>query len=161
MASACYIVQEVQGVRIRGSGPTKEIARARLQAILDDPERLTKRIEQGKKYSVRRRAAKDTARRAVKSHSTVSWDQAETAEKVRDLTTQKSKFNVPMHIDHVVPMHGGRNGIHLVQGFHVHYNLSLITEEENLRKNNKYWPDMWEYDDKHLDELQEMYDAIS
>lgn len=41
-------------------------------------------------------------------------------------------------VDHVVPI-----GHPLVCGLHVEHNLQLLSVEENYRKGNNWWPDMW------------------
>ena len=44
-----------------------------------------------------------------------------------------------LSVDHIVPISHT-----LVCGLHVEHNLQLLTLEENQRKGNSYWPDMWE-----------------
>lgn len=44
-------------------------------------------------------------------------------------------FGATFHVDHILPLQGK-----LVSGFHHQDNLQILTEEENLRKNNRFDP---------------------
>jgi len=44
---------------------------------------------------------------------------------------------VPHEVDHIVPLRS-----EFVCGLHCHQNLQVITQAENRKKNNRYWPDM-------------------
>jgi len=41
-------------------------------------------------------------------------------------------------VDHLVPLNSEK-----VCGLHVQDNLRCITEQVNMKKGNRYWPDMW------------------
>lgn len=43
-----------------------------------------------------------------------------------------------MEVDHIVPLNSD-----MVCGLHCIDNFQFLTREENARKSNKYWPDMW------------------
>lgn len=48
-----------------------------------------------------------------------------------------AQFGFKWHVDHTVPLQNK-----LVSGLHCESNLSVIPAVDNLRKHNKYWPDM-------------------
>ena len=54
--------------------------------------------------------------------------------KARDLT---ANTGIPHHVDHEIPLRGK-----LVCGLHVETNLRVITADENIKKNNKFLPDV-------------------
>lgn len=55
-----------------------------------------------------------------------------------DLAARRTKLlGFPWHVDHIVPLKS-----HLVCGLHVEHNLRVIPASENVRKNNRWWPDM-------------------
>jgi hypothetical protein len=59
--------------------------------------------------------------------------------KARQLTEETG---VPHVVDHVVPLIGKLNGVNIVSGLHVAYNMQVSTRKENGQKREWWWPDM-------------------
>lgn len=80
-------------------------------------------------------------RRAEKLNAIPPWHKEETKAHVKELKKEARRLEketgVKYHIDHVVPLKSA-----LVSGLHVKDNLQLLTETENLQKNNRVWPSM-------------------
>jgi len=77
-------------------------------------------------------------RKAAKRQATPAWANQffiEEAYRLADLRTKMT--GIDWHVDHIVPLISP-----LVCGLHVEHNLRVIPGVENLRKNNKHWPDM-------------------
>lgn len=51
---------------------------------------------------------------------------------------ERRKNGELVNVDHIVPLNHN-----YVCGLHCEDNLQIITEKENERKNNHYWPDQW------------------
>ena len=76
---------------------------------------------------------------ARKLQATPEWrNDAAITEIYRARDAAQELFGVSVHVDHIVPLDGGR-----VCGLHVETNLRLMPGPENSSKGNRYWPDMW------------------
>lgn len=78
------------------------------------------------------------AYRAAKLKATPAWADNEKVKKIYALAEQhRSLTGEIVHVDHMVPL------VHkLVCGLHNEFNLQIVIEGYNLKKNNHTWPDM-------------------
>lgn len=91
-----------------------------------------------KKQNPDRRAANESRRRARKFNASPKWANESRISEMfvlaRDLT---EKTGVKHQVDHIIPLRST-----LVCGLHVETNLQVITAVENIKKLNRFWPDM-------------------
>ena len=80
---------------------------------------------------VRRRAEK-AYRRAAKICATPRW-----ADRKEIARIYRKARELGLTVDHIVPLKSG-----LVCGLHCEANLRVLSNEENGRKSNRFWPDM-------------------
>lgn len=78
-------------------------------------------------------AAKSAERRATKMRATPAWCEHAAVSGIYE-TARKAGHVV----DHIVPLKS-----EFVCGLHCRDNLRAIDSIDNLRKGNRYWPDMW------------------
>lgn len=86
------------------------------------------RQKTNKAYYLQRNAK----RRAIKVNATPAWADAVAIE---DIYRKASSDG--LSVDHIVPLKSK-----IVCGLHVHFNLQLIPLSENIKKSNRWWPDM-------------------
>lgn len=91
----------------------------------------------------RDRCAAATARRnALRIKATPSWaDEERINEQYRMADMLSALHGVPYQVDHIVPLNSP-----LVCGLHVHWNMQVMSSQENQSKSNRYWPGMWGQD---------------
>lgn len=77
-------------------------------------------------------AAHTAKRRAVLRQAAPAWADQNALAAIYAEAAAKG-----MHVDHIVPLQS-----ELVCGLHVHNNLQILPGVENLRKGNRFWPDM-------------------
>lgn len=91
-----------------------------------------------KKQNPDRRAANESRRRARKFNASPKWAKESRISEMfvlaRDLT---EKTGIKHQVDHIIPLRST-----LVCGLHVETNLQVITAVENIKKLNRFWPDM-------------------
>jgi hypothetical protein len=97
-------------------------------------ERVVKRYAEYAQNNKPTLTAREAKRRAAKQRATPSWAHDEKtkaiyieAKRLQDLD------GIKRHVDHIVPLRGKN-----VCGLHVHYNLQILTSQENLRKGAKH-----------------------
>lgn len=85
-----------------------------------------------------RNAAKTARRRASNRSATPAWANMFFISEAYDLARRRTALTgIKWHVDHVVPLQS-----RLVCGLHVERNLQVIPALDNIRKHNRYWPDM-------------------
>ena len=82
--------------------------------------------------------AKTQKRNAHKLQAIPAWANAFFMEEIYDLAQRRTKATgFKWHVDHIVPLQS-----RLVCGLHWEGNMQVIPAIENIKKHNRYWPDM-------------------
>ena len=82
--------------------------------------------------------ASEGERRAAKLQATPKWANKFFMQEAYRLASLRTKVTgITWHVDHIVPLKSK-----FVCGLHVEHNLQVIPGVENIRKKNRYWPDM-------------------
>lgn len=77
-------------------------------------------------------------RAAAKRNAVPAWADSSSIQLLYTKAQEfKNRFGGKWEVDHIVPLQNK-----LVCGLHVQDNLQLLLREENISKNNRYWPDM-------------------
>lgn len=85
-----------------------------------------------------RHSAQAMKRYARKAHAIPSWADTEAIKVFYDKAAQLTGVTGVRHeVDHIVPILGNT-----VCGLHVEHNLQILRKTENVKKGNRYWPDM-------------------
>jgi hypothetical protein len=117
---------------------------------LENPDKLEKqkiryRLMHGKiagsRYNTKypeKRAASTALRKARQLQATPAWASEFFIGEIYDLAKLRTKATgFEWHVDHTVPLKNDR-----VCGLHCEANLRVIPATRNIKKNNRYWPDM-------------------
>jgi hypothetical protein len=92
------------------------------------------------KANLPKEVARNRGRAAEKLRATPAWANEFFIKEAYDLAARRSKATgIKWHVDHIVPLKSKR-----VSGLHVEHNLQVIPAVDNIRKGNRWWPDMAE-----------------
>ncbi len=98
------------------------------------------------RYWMRRWTAKNQSK--IKADLVMpSWANLSLIEAMYAKARRLSKATGARHVvDHIVPVNST-----FVCGLHCESNLQILTNSENCRKHNRWWPDMWPTEEIFLD----------
>lgn len=99
----------------------------------------TKRsFEKNREYYRAENTSFQSAKRASVKQATPKWRNKFFINEIYGLSKLRSKVTgYGWHVDHIVPLLSP-----LVCGLHVEHNLQVIPARTNIRKRNRFWPDM-------------------
>ncbi len=108
----------------------------------NNPERSKQYVIEWRRRNVERhrvnKAAGERARTSAKLKSTPVWADLSEIRRFYELASEMTaKTGVSHHVDHIVPLRS-----RLVCGFHSQDNLQVIPANDNVKKGNRWWPDM-------------------
>lgn len=105
---------------------------------LRNPDKRKKVAMNYVKNNPEKMAARAAARRAMKLQATPSWANDEKIKNFYIESRERTRVSgIKHHVDHIVPLVSN-----LVCGLHCEDNLMVIEGKENIRKGNRYWPNM-------------------
>jgi hypothetical protein len=120
---------------LRANPIQKEKARLRLNKWRRDNPEKAKAQRHSQPHM---KAERERARQATKINATPAWADREAIRAVyahaRKMTEETG---IPHEVDHIIPLRG-----RTVTGLHVHQNLRVIPESENVRKGNRLMPEL-------------------
>lgn len=121
----------------------EKVSSARDKYRRENPEKVLQASRNYQRKNKHKYAMYASKRRFAARQAQPSWLSPEDKKRMElfwGLAELKSFVTgVEYEVDHIVPLQGKT-----VCGLHVPWNLRVIPREENRRKQNKFWPDMWE-----------------
>jgi hypothetical protein len=70
--------------------------------------------------------------------ATPKWADRSEINKVYNEMSKQRKMGKDVSVDHTIPLSSK-----YVCGLNVHYNLKIMDRKKNIKKLNRWWPDMW------------------
>lgn len=129
------MLARVKAYQARNAEKVRERERAKYAS---DLQAGRERVRQKRKSNPACYAANNAARYGQKRKAVPSWANREEIRSIyRKAAEMTATTGIKHHVDHVVPLRSKR-----VCGLHVQHNLAVIPSAENIRKGNRFWPDM-------------------
>ena len=120
----------------RDNAERKRAAAAAWRAA--DPERVKRCARNARIKNAARVYAANKKRAAQQIRALPKWADLNAIQRLyRDAKALSDATGKPWHVDHIVPLRSGA-----VCGLHCEQNLQVISGDENIKKANKWWPDM-------------------
>lgn len=138
--NAAYRAANIEAHRAREKErAATETEKARKTAWSAENKDLQARVRREyKKRNPDKRRADKARRRASEARALPTWANREKiAEFYRTADALGMLTGEWFHVDHVVPLRG-----RTVCGLHNEFNLQVLPSGENMKKNNRFWPDM-------------------
>jgi hypothetical protein len=109
--------------------------RARYHA---DPQTSRDKVREKKRNNPATYLANNRKREQLKRSAVPVWVNDDAIREIYRKAAEKTKLTgVVHHVDHIVPLRSK-----VVCGLHVQHNLAVVESSENLKKGNRFWPDM-------------------
>lgn len=122
---------------IRAAKKARRDATPKAARKLKDPSAPKRAKKAWKQRNPGQVVADKARRRARQLQATMVWADRALMDDIYALAAIYTRAGFPAHVDHVVPLRSKR-----VCGLHVPANLSVLPAVDNIRKGNRWWPDM-------------------
>lgn len=129
------VLERVKRYQANNLTAVREAERLRYHA---DQEASRQKIRQKKRCNPAAYLANNKKREQIKRGAVPVWASDEAIRAFYREAAEKSQATgVVHHVDHIVPLRSK-----VVCGLHVQHNLAVVASSDNLKKGNRFWPDM-------------------